>query len=176
MTLEQIAGAGTTDGCDDGRPAETETFGQRLARLRKARGYTQTELGEQLGRDAAGGHLLGEPGPVAAGALLPRVWRRSSASPRGAAGTAPAPGPPAPRHTRLWRKLREAEQLPEADRKAVLRFIDALLARQRLRGAARLIRRCSRRSPGRPSGPGAWRAACGPRRRCRSKPRPLHAA
>jgi hypothetical protein len=39
---------------------------------------------------------------------------------------------PPPRHTRLWRKLREIEKLPEADRKAVLRLVDALLAKQKL--------------------------------------------
>ena len=37
----------------------------------------------------------------------------------------------APRNARLWRKLREIEKLGEADRKAVLRFVDALLAKQR---------------------------------------------
>jgi hypothetical protein len=38
----------------------------------------------------------------------------------------------APRNARLWRKLREIEKLGGADRKAVLRFVDALLAKQRL--------------------------------------------
>ena len=38
----------------------------------------------------------------------------------------------APRNARLWRKLREIEKLGEADRKAILRFVDALLAKQRL--------------------------------------------
>ena len=32
---------------------------------------------------------------------------------------------------RLWRQLREVEKLPDADRKAVLRFVDALLVKQR---------------------------------------------
>lgn len=39
---------------------------------------------------------------------------------------------PPPKHSRLWRKLRLVEKLPDADRKAVLRFVDALLAKQRL--------------------------------------------
>jgi hypothetical protein len=38
----------------------------------------------------------------------------------------------APRSTRLWRKFRDVEKLSEADRRAVLRFVDALLAKQRL--------------------------------------------
>lgn len=80
-------------------PAD-ETVGQRLARLRKARGFSQIELGELL-------------------------------------GVRPVKGTPAPRNTRLWRKLRDVEKLPLDDRKAVLKFVDALLVRQRVAGGSR---------------------------------------
>ena len=39
---------------------------------------------------------------------------------------------PAPRNTRLWRKLREIEELPASDRRAVIKLVDGLLARQKL--------------------------------------------
>lgn len=45
-----------------------------------------------------------------------------------------------PKHSPLWRKLRAVEKLGDADRKAVIRFIDTLLARQqssRLSGSKR---------------------------------------
>ncbi len=47
-------------------------------------------------------------------------------------GRRPLKRPPPPRNSRLWRKLREIEKLPAPDRKAVLRMVDGLLARQRL--------------------------------------------
>jgi len=44
---------------------------------------------------------------------------------------------PVARHTRLRRELREIDKLPTNDRKAVLRVLDGLLARQKLAGGAR---------------------------------------
>ncbi|MBI1950237.1 MAG: hypothetical protein HYS34_02610 [Acidobacteria bacterium] len=43
----------------------------------------------------------------------------------------------APRNTRLWRKLRDIEKLPPGDRMTVLKFVDALLVRQKVAGGAR---------------------------------------
>jgi len=114
-----------------------ETFGQRLARLRKARGYTQTELGEMLGLsqrmmtyyEREGGrppaHLLG-PMADALGVTVDELL-----------GLNPVEAEPAPRSTRLWRKLREIEKLPVGDRKAVLKILDGLLVRQKLQQGGR---------------------------------------
>jgi transcriptional regulator with XRE-family HTH domain len=110
----------------------TESFGERLARLRKARGFTQTELGNRIrmsqrmvayyerrdGRPPA--HVL----PDLAYALKVTVDEL--------VGYERLKEAQAPRNARLWRKLRELEKLGDADRKAVLRFVDALLAKQRL--------------------------------------------
>ena len=112
---------------------DTEPFGQRLARLRKAAGYTQTELGDLLGvsqrvityyereSERPPSHLL----PPLADALKVSVDELVGHQPLKKAA-------PAPKHSRLWRKLRAVEELGDADRKAVIRFIDALLARQQL--------------------------------------------
>ncbi len=113
------------------KPVE-ESFGERLARLRKARGYTQTELGEILGlsqrmmtyyeredgRPPA--HLLGQMAE-ALGVTVDELL-----------GLKPVADKPAPRNTRLWRKLREIEKLPAGDRKAVLKLVDGMLARHKL--------------------------------------------
>jgi hypothetical protein len=47
-------------------------------------------------------------------------------------GLKPVADKPAPRNTRLWRKPREIEKLPASDRKAVIKLVDGLLARQKL--------------------------------------------
>ena len=113
------------------KPVE-ESFGERLARLRKARGYTQTELGEILdlsqrmmtyyeredGRPPA--HLLG------------RMAEALGVSVDELLGLKPVADKPAPRNTRLWRKLREIEKLPAGDRQAVIKLVDGMLARHKL--------------------------------------------
>lgn len=51
----------------------------------------------------------------------------------------------APRNDRLRRKLREIEWLDEADRRAILRFVDALLAEQRFAHSRGRLQRAARR-------------------------------
>jgi hypothetical protein len=70
--------------------------------------------------------------------LLPRLAEALGVSVDELRGVRPfkeqAPGP---RNTRLWRKLRDIERLPPGDRKAVQKFVDALLVRQKVAGGAR---------------------------------------
>ena len=109
-----------------------ETFGQRLARLRKARGYTQTELGELLGASQRMVTYYERESDRPPAHLLPRLAQALGVSVDALVGHAALREPPPPRHSRLWRKLRDVEKLSDADRKAVLRFVDALLAKQKL--------------------------------------------
>ena len=109
-----------------------ETFGQRLARLRKARGFTQTELGDVLGvSQRVITYYERETGRPPAH-LLSRLADALNLSVDELVGHQPLEEKPPPPDPRLRRKLREAEKLSEPDRKAILRFIDALLAQQRL--------------------------------------------
>ena len=114
------------------QPAEAETFGQRLARLRKARGYTQTELGGLVGLSQRLMTYYERESGRPPGHLLPQLAKILGVNVDVLLGVEGVREPPPPKHTRLWRKLREVEQLPEADRKVVLRFVDALLTKQRL--------------------------------------------
>lgn len=114
------------------RDAAIETFGQRLARLRKARGYTQTELGDLLQVSQRIVTSWESQGRLPPTDTVPRLAEALGVRIEILLGTEPLREPPPPRHTRLWRKLRDVEKLPDADRKAVLRFVDALLTRQRL--------------------------------------------
>jgi transcriptional regulator with XRE-family HTH domain len=115
-------------------PTAEETFGERLARLRKARGFSQTELGEMIGvsqRVMTYYECQSERPPAH---LLPLLAEALAVSVDELLGLRPVKATPAPRNTRLWRKLREIEKLPPSDRKAVLKILDGLLARQKLAG------------------------------------------
>jgi transcriptional regulator with XRE-family HTH domain len=111
-----------------------ESFGQRLARLRKLRGLTQRALAAESGvsqRMVAyyETHTATPPGDALA--ALSRSLDVSMDELLGLkASASEAPSSTASLH--LWRQLREVEHLPDADRKAVLRFVEALVAKQRL--------------------------------------------
>jgi len=108
-----------------------EEFGQRLARLRKASGYTQTELAELLGTTQRMMTYYESESGRPPGHLLGRMAKLLGVSIDGLLGQERLKEASAPRHSRLWRKLRDIEKLPEADRKAVVRLVDALLAKYR---------------------------------------------
>jgi len=110
-----------------------ETFGRRLARLRKAAGYSQRALAAELGisqrmvayyesqTEHPPTHLL----PSLADALsltTDQLLGREAVSPR-----------KAPKNQQLLRRLRTVESLPAAERRQVFHLIDALVERNLLR-------------------------------------------
>jgi transcriptional regulator with XRE-family HTH domain len=111
-----------------------ESFGQRLARLRKLRGRTQRALATESGVSQRmiayyETHTATPPGDaMAALARALDVPMDELLGLKASATEAPA----STASLRLWRQLREVEHLPDADRKAVLRFVDALVSKQRL--------------------------------------------
>jgi transcriptional regulator with XRE-family HTH domain len=114
------------------RPSQ-ENFGQRLARLRKLRGFTQRSLASKSGvsnRMIAyyETHEFSPPGDALA--AMARALDVSMDELLGLKATA-TEAPTSTTELRLWRQLREVEKLPDADRKAVLRFVDALVVKQR---------------------------------------------
>lgn len=109
-------------------PAE-ETFGRRLARLRKDAGYSQRSLAAEIGisnrmvayyeaqTDHPPAHLL-TPIADALGLTIDQLLGRAVISRR-----------KAPQNERLIRQLRQVEKLPPRARTAVLEHIDALLSK-----------------------------------------------
>ena len=114
-----------------------ETFGERLARLRKARGYTQTELGELVGVSQRMVTYYERAADHPPAYLVPKLAEALKVTTDELLGVRPVEAEPAPRQTRLWRKLREIEKLPAGDRKAVMKILDGLLVRQRLQQGGR---------------------------------------
>jgi len=84
-----------------------ESFGQRLARLRKASGYTQTELGEILELSQRMMTYYEREGGRPPAHLLGRMAETLGVSVEELLGLRPVKEKPAPRNSRLWRKLRE---------------------------------------------------------------------
>ena len=104
-----------------------ETLGERLARLRKERGYTQVELAEKIGTIQAlisdyetdRLHLSAEMAIRFALAL--EVSLDELLHPK---AIKPAPKKPS---LKLLRRLKQIESLPAAQQTAVLRTIDAFV-------------------------------------------------
>jgi transcriptional regulator with XRE-family HTH domain len=117
---------------DQPQTSADETFGDRLARLRKARGFTQTELGERIGLSQRMVTYYERRSGRPPAHVLPHLADALKVSVDELVGYERLEEPAAPRNARLWRKLRDIEKLNEPDRKAVLRFVDALLVKQRL--------------------------------------------
>lgn len=110
-------------------------FGDRLRQLRKARGFTQTELGEAVGtshRMIVYYEIQGGNPPADVVKKLARALDVSADELLGLRKL-PKKKREAPSNVRLTRKLRRVEELPAADRRSVLRFIDALLEKESLK-------------------------------------------
>jgi transcriptional regulator with XRE-family HTH domain len=105
-------------------------FGDRLRQLRKEQGLTQTALGERMGisqrlvayYEAQGG----SPSPE----LLVKFADALGVSTNTLLGvdrSVRAADRPNPESVRVWRRFRRVQELPEGDRKTVLRMIDAFV-------------------------------------------------
>ena len=116
-------------------PSKTaEPFGARLRRPRTARGLTQQELGGKIGlskRMFAYCEIQGGTPSHAQLALFAKVLGVSAdelVGTAGGGGGEPADAPHGSAELRLWRWLRQIQKLPPAQRRAVLKVLDALPA------------------------------------------------
>jgi transcriptional regulator with XRE-family HTH domain len=110
------------------RVPNKETFGIRLARLRKARGLTQAQLGAKVGisyRMVAyyEGQTSHPPTHI-----LPGLAKALGVSADDLLGAAKLPSVPIDVDVRIWRRLQKIQSLPPGTRKSILRVLDSLLA------------------------------------------------
>lgn len=103
-------------------------LGERLARLRKERGFTQVELADKIGiiqpilSDYERGKLRPHP------QMLVHLARALQISVDELLGLEPPRKNGVPLNRRFLRRLQAVDQLPKRDQEALLRTIDVFLA------------------------------------------------
>lgn len=110
-----------------------DPFGARLRRLRTARGLTQQELGTKIGLSKRMVAYYEIQGGTPAPALLAQFARALGVSADELVGTSAHDRhaddvPRSPTELRLWRRLRQIQRLPAAQRRAILKVLDGLIA------------------------------------------------
>jgi transcriptional regulator with XRE-family HTH domain len=106
---------------------ETEGFGERLAKLRKAAGFSLRELAAEIGishrmlvhYEKHGGHPSAQ--------LLPTLAKALHVSTDELMGTKQVKENGKSRDNRLWRRFAQVEKLPPSQRRPIIQFIDAFL-------------------------------------------------
>jgi len=109
------------------KPAESP--GERLARLRRDRGITQEELAEMLGvsQPVVSDYERGEL--RLHGELILQLTQILGVSADDLLGLKPMKSAEGVGNRRLARRLQQIEKLPRRDQQAILRTIDAFLAK-----------------------------------------------
>lgn len=110
-----------------------ERFGERLARLRQAAGYSQRDLAAEVGisqRMVAYYEKQSEYPPTH---LFPALALGISADQL--LGIEGMKNSNRARDNRLWRRFSQVEKLPAPDRKQIVQLLDAFLERGRLKKA-----------------------------------------
>lgn len=104
-------------------------FGERLTHLRKARGLTQTELGNKVGVSQRVIAYYEQDGAQPPGPMLIDLADALRISVDELLGRTPPKSTPLDAKTaRLLKRLQRIQELPPPDRQAVLKVLDALLA------------------------------------------------
>lgn len=114
-----------------------ESFGQRLARLRKAAGFTQTELAEEIGgtrRIIAYYETESEYPPAT---LLTQIAQTLKVTTDELLGAAASRKAVPIGNARLQRRLQQIEKLAPQEKRQVMTLLDAFIERAQLKQASR---------------------------------------
>lgn len=115
---------------------ETMSFGARLAALRKAAGFTQQELANEVGTSRR--MIAYYEGQTAhpPTTLLPAIATALRISTDELLGQAPVKRIAKSRDTRLERRLQQIERLDPTERRQIMQVIDAFIERGQLKRRA----------------------------------------
>jgi transcriptional regulator with XRE-family HTH domain len=111
-----------------------EGFGVRLAEIRQRRGITQDELGKAVGVSQRVIAYYERDDAQPPGAVLVHLAQALRVSTDELLGVKPLKDGTSPKTARLLKRLRRVEALPAADRRAVLKLVDALIETRRRAG------------------------------------------
>lgn len=104
-------------------------FGERLTALRKARGLTQVELARRIGssqRAISRYETVADRAPAPILAKLALALGVSTDELLGIKSSSAASHAEDPETRRLWKKFQRVLELPEKDRRAVIRLVNSL--------------------------------------------------
>lgn len=110
---------------------EINGFGGRLVRLRKSCGLTQAQLGDKVGVSERVIAYYENESSQPPGAILADLAKALQVSTDELLGLKKIKKAESPKTARLVNRLRRIEELSPADQRAVLKYLDALLAKQR---------------------------------------------
>ena len=107
-----------------------EGFGDRLARIRRARGITQAQLAKAVGvsRRVVAYYEADDAQPP--GAILVDLARTLAVSADQLLGLKPVRRTAPPKSRKLLKRLEKVEALPRGDQKAVFEYIEFLRSRR----------------------------------------------
>jgi transcriptional regulator with XRE-family HTH domain len=135
-----ILGVSDSTGCTmpKQKTQEAASFGERLTALRKAAGYTQQELADEVGvsrRMIAYYEGQSEHPPTT---LLPAIAQALQLSTDELLGLESPAAKRAgrPRDNRLQRRLQQIESLPPEERRQLIQIVDAFIERGQLKRRA----------------------------------------
>ena len=115
------------------RRSPPETFGQRLSRLRKARGLTQRALSAETGISQRMIAYYETHPATPPGHVLPGLAKALGVSVEEILGTRRLRSEPPVVNVRIWKRVQQIERLPPTARKALLRVLDGFLAQYGVR-------------------------------------------
>jgi transcriptional regulator with XRE-family HTH domain len=111
-------------------------FGERLARMRKAAGYTQAELAAEVGisrRNIAYYETQTQHPPSS---ILPELARALGVTIDELLGAVSIRKAARPTNSRLMRRVQQIEKLDAREKRQILQFLDTFIERERLRRKA----------------------------------------
>ncbi len=119
------------DYCQELMKKSLTGFGTRFAALRQARSLTQEELGSKVGMTQRMMAYYEQEDSQPPGALLVDLAKTLDITSDELLGIKPAKPKASPKSARLLKRLQQVEKLPQSDQRAVLKFVDALVASRR---------------------------------------------
>ena len=114
----------------------TMSFGERLGELRKAAGFTQQQLADEVGVSRRMIAYYEGQSAHPPTTLLPDIARALNLSTDALLGLTPIKKTAKPANTRLARRLQQIEKLETADKRQILQVLDTLLESAQLKRKA----------------------------------------
>lgn len=110
-----------------------ESFGDRLARIRKAAGFSQRDLANEIGISNRMVAYYEKQTVYPPAHLLPLLAKVLSVSTDALLGLEDAKVKRSTKDNRLWRRFQKIEQLGSREKRQIIQFLDTFIEREQLK-------------------------------------------